>query len=123
VIRRLDLRSAAEVVLPRAQLDVEHALQVVGPLCDDVRERGEVAVLEYGERFDGVRPASLRVDPARITAALDGLDPAVQEGLTESIARLRATCEAHDAEGEAELERQVAEVGRASGRVRVFAPV
>lgn len=94
MIRRLDLRSAAEVVLPRAQLDVEHALQVVGPLCDDVRARGEAAVLEYGERFDGVRPASLRVDPARITAALDGLDPAVREGLTESIARLRATCEA-----------------------------
>ncbi|WP_187271728.1 histidinol dehydrogenase [Aeromicrobium terrae] len=94
MIRRLDLRSTDEVVLPRAQLDVEHALEVVGPLCDDVRERGEAAVLEYGERFDGVRPASLRVDPARITAALDGLDPAVREGLTESITRLRATCEA-----------------------------
>ncbi|TXL63316.1 histidinol dehydrogenase [Aeromicrobium terrae] len=93
-MRRLDLRSTDEVVLPRAQLDVEHALEVVGPLCDDVRERGEAAVLEYGERFDGVRPASLRVDPARITAALDGLDPAVREGLTESITRLRATCEA-----------------------------
>jgi histidinol dehydrogenase len=93
VIRRLDLRRD-DGVLPRADLDVERALEVVAPLCEDVRQRGEEAVLEYGERFDHVRPASLRVDPAEVDAAAAALDPDVRAGLEESIARLRRTCEA-----------------------------
>ena len=94
MIRRLDLRLDASAELPRAQLDVEHALDVVRPLCDDVRARGEAAVLEYGERFDGVRPASLRVDPADSRRALEALAPDVRAALEESIRRLRLTCEA-----------------------------
>jgi histidinol dehydrogenase len=93
VIRRLDLRHD-EGVLPRAQLDVEHALAVVAPMCEDVRLRGEEAVLEYGERFDRVRPTALRVDPAELARAADALDPEVRAGLEASIARLRRTCEA-----------------------------
>ncbi|WP_375003789.1 histidinol dehydrogenase [Aeromicrobium sp. CTD01-1L150] len=98
MIRRLDLRQDAPggsaARLPRAQLDVEHALSVVAPLCDDVRDRGEEAVLEYGERFDGVRPASLRVPAEQLDAALEKLDADVRAALEVSIARLRATCEA-----------------------------
>ncbi|GAA0190329.1 histidinol dehydrogenase [Cytobacillus oceanisediminis] len=94
MIRRLDLRLDPTAELPRAQQDVEHALEVVAPLCEDVRARGEEAVLEYGERFDGVRPASLRVAPEHLAAALEALDPAIRAGLEESVARLRVTCEA-----------------------------
>ncbi|KQP26319.1 histidinol dehydrogenase [Aeromicrobium sp. Leaf272] len=94
MIRRLDLRLDPTAELPRAQQDVEHALEVVAPLCEDVRARGEEAVLEYGERFDGVRPASLRVAPEHLAAALAELDPAIRAGLEESVARLRVTCEA-----------------------------
>ncbi len=94
MIRRLDLRLDPTAELPRAQQDVEHALQVVAPLCEDVRARGEEAVLEYGERFDGVRPESLRVAPEHLEKALANLDPAIRAGLEESIARLRTTCEA-----------------------------
>lgn len=93
-VRRLDLRHDDRIELPRAQLDVAHALDVVAPLCDDVRDRGEAAVLEAGERFDGVRPAALRVEAADLKEALESLDPAVRAGLEESIARLRRTCEA-----------------------------
>lgn len=94
MIRRLDLRLDPTAELPRAQLDVEHALAVVGPVCEDVRERGEAAVLELGERFDGVRPESLRVPADALADALASLDPAIRAALEESIRRLRATCEA-----------------------------
>jgi histidinol dehydrogenase len=99
VIRRLDLRHD-DGVLPRGKLDVEHALEVVAPLCEDVRKRGEEAVLEYGERFDRVVPASLRVEPGELTRALEALDADARAGLEASIDRLRRTCEA-------ELERTV----------------
>jgi histidinol dehydrogenase len=95
VIRRLDLRGqtlrsrALRAVLPRAALDVEHAAQLVRPLCDDVRDRGVDALLDLTERFDGVRPASIRVPAAMLDAALDGLDTDVRAGLAESIRRAR----------------------------------
>ncbi len=94
MIRRLDLRTDPTADLPRAPLDVETALEVVAPLCEDVRARGEAAVLEYTERFDGVRPESLRVAPEHLARALDELDPAVRAALEESVRRLRLTCRA-----------------------------
>lgn len=81
-------------MVPRAEIDVDHALNAVIPLCEDVRERGAAAVLDAGERFDGVRPQALRVPAEAMQQALADLDPAVAAALDESIARLRATCEA-----------------------------
>ena len=103
MLRRLDLRDQTDGyrdAVPRAEVDVEHALAAVVPICDDVRDRGAAAVLDAGERFDGVRPERLRVSAEDIEKARVGLDPAVLEAIDESISRLRATCEA-------ELERTV----------------
>lgn len=93
-MRRLDLRSDPTADLPRAAVDVDRALDVVAGLCDDVRRRGETAVLEHTERLDGVRPDSLGVPVEALTAALEGLAPAVRAGVEESAARLRRTCHA-----------------------------
>jgi histidinol dehydrogenase len=95
VIRRLDLRGqtlrprALRGIVPRAALDVEHAVERVRPLCDDVRDRGVAALLDLTERFDGVRPAGIRVPAAALAAALDRLAPDVRAGLEESIRRAR----------------------------------
>jgi histidinol dehydrogenase len=95
VIRRLDLRGrqlrARELrgTVPRAELDVEAALEAVRPICDDVRERGAAALRELGERFDGVRVDALRVPAEALAAALSDLDPAVRAALEESIRRAR----------------------------------
>ncbi|NSC21160.1 histidinol dehydrogenase [Streptomyces albus subsp. chlorinus] len=76
-------------LLPRAELDVEAALEKVRPLCDDVRHRGSAAVLEYTEKFDGVRLERLRVPSEAPAKALEELDPAVRAALEESIRRAR----------------------------------
>ena len=74
---------------PVPQFDVEAALETVRPIVDDVRDRGADAVLEWGERLDGVRPPSLRVPVATLQQALADLDPAVRAALEESIRRAR----------------------------------
>jgi histidinol dehydrogenase len=93
MIRRLDLRAGLPAnigaVIPRAAMDVEHALAAVRPIIDDVARRGAEAVLEHGERFDGVRPLHLRVPRDRLTAALDALDPDVRTALEIAIDRVR----------------------------------
>ncbi|MBX6391462.1 MAG: histidinol dehydrogenase, partial [Frankia sp.] len=93
--RRLDLRgeapSPAEIRqrLPRAAMDVEDAAEAVRPICDDVRDRGDAAVLDATERLDRVRPASLRVPADALERAAANLDPAVRDALTEAIRRTR----------------------------------
>jgi histidinol dehydrogenase len=100
MIRRIDLRGAARAAVdlgsavPRAAFDVEAAVHVIRPVCDDVRERGVEAVLEYSARFDGVEQADIVVPPAALAEALAGLDPDVRAALEESVRRLRQTCEA-----------------------------
>lgn len=96
MIRRIDLRGqtlrarALRGVVPRARLDVAHAVEKVRPICDDVRDRGEAALVELTERFDGVRLESIRVPAQALQQALHALDPAVRAALEESIRRARA---------------------------------
>ena len=54
-----------------------------------VRNRGVAAALEFTERFDGVRPSSVRVPADALRTELQQLDPAVRAALEESIARVR----------------------------------
>jgi histidinol dehydrogenase len=95
VLSRIDLRgrdlSARELlsVVPRAEVNVADALAVVEPILADVRERGEDALREYGQKFDGVAPASLRVPAHELATALATLDPIVRAGLDEAIVRVR----------------------------------
>ncbi len=118
MIRRIDLRGSGAPdyrdVVPRADFDVEAALDVVRPICDAVRRRGVEAITELTARFDGVEQTDIAVPRAAMTAALEGLDPKVRSGLEESIRRLRATCEA---ELEQDITTQVVPGGTVSRRM------
>lgn len=76
-------------VLPRGGTDVNSVLPIVQPIVEAVKERGADAALEYGEKFDGIRPAAVRVPQEQIAAAVDTLDQTVIDGLNESIRRIR----------------------------------
>ncbi|MFD7706277.1 histidinol dehydrogenase [Streptomyces sp. NPDC059785] len=96
MISRIDLRGAAlpegaalRDLLPRADFDVSAALEKVRPICEDVHHRGDAALIEYAERFDGVRLETVRVPAGALTEALEGLDPEVRAALEESIRRAR----------------------------------
>ncbi|MFD5031261.1 histidinol dehydrogenase [Streptomyces sp. NPDC058405] len=96
MISRIDLRGdtlpeggALRDLLPRAEFDVAAALEKVRPICEDVLHRGTAALIEYAERFDGVKLERVRVPAAALADALEGLDPAVRAALEESIRRAR----------------------------------
>ena len=100
MIRRVDLRGSAaaspdyRTLVPRAEFDVDAAVEVVRPICEEVRERGVPAILEFSSQFDGVDRTEIGVPVEALQRALDQLDPDVRAGLEESIRRLRQTCEA-----------------------------
>jgi histidinol dehydrogenase len=95
MIRTVDLRGATPSrhdlarAIPRAELDVAAASAAAAELIEEVRAGGPDALLAQAERFDGVRPASLRVPREAIAAAADRLRPEVREAIEESIRRVR----------------------------------
>ncbi|HEV8024364.1 MAG TPA: histidinol dehydrogenase [Candidatus Nanopelagicales bacterium] len=92
MLRLIDVRDSAadpRTQVPRAAMDLADAGAAIQPVLDDVRDRGAVAVLEASERFDGVRPSSLRVPSGVIDEAVRGLDPAVRAALEVAIERAR----------------------------------
>ncbi len=105
MLRRIDLRDTARpgfpaghapvdyrALVPRAAFDVEAAMEVVRPICDDVRRRGREAVLAATQAHDGVRLDDIAVPPRALADALAALDSDVRAALEESVARLRRTC-------------------------------
>ncbi|MCU1514969.1 MAG: hisD [Microbacteriaceae bacterium] len=100
MIQTIDLRglkpSRAELLglVPRSTTDVSAATAAASELITDVRARGEDALLDQAERFDGVRPKHVRIDPAAIGSAVRMLDPLVRDALEEAITRVRAASQA-----------------------------
>ncbi|ACV79496.1 histidinol dehydrogenase [Nakamurella multipartita] len=93
MLQRIDLRAGLPRVLgdvlPRAAVDIGSATATVAPIIEDVRHRGAAAVLDAAQRFDGVRPAAVRVPVEVIEAASGALTGSLRAALVESIARAR----------------------------------
>jgi len=71
---------------------LDDAFAAVAPIVSDVRERGDAALLEWTERFDGPRPDGLRVPAERIRGA--EVPPDVLEALRRMIRAVRLFSEA-----------------------------
>lgn len=91
-LRERDTTDPRSYEIPRGEVDIESALTLVKAIVDEVVRGGDAAVLDLGEKFDGVRPAALRVPTEAMASALEQLDPDVRSALETSIERLRATC-------------------------------
>ncbi|MFE5208354.1 histidinol dehydrogenase [Streptomyces sp. NPDC056600] len=132
MISRIDLRGdalpegpALRSLLPRADFDVSAALEKVRPICEDVHHRGDAALIDFAEKFDGVRLESVRVPAAALAEALEGLDPEIRAALEESIRRVRTV---HRAQRRTNHTTQVAPGGTVTEkwvpvqRVGLYAP-
>ncbi|MFT4110649.1 histidinol dehydrogenase [Propionicimonas sp.] len=98
MLRTIDLRGTRapdyRSVLPRAEFDVEAAVEQVRPIVRAVAERGAEALAEYSLRFDHVAPEHFRVPGGALADAEAGLAPEVREAFREAIARRRKVAEA-----------------------------
>lgn len=96
IMRIIDLRgqslTRAELLdaMPRAAMGTSEASELVRPILEDVKARGAAALRDFGEKFDGVRPATLRVPVEAMRQAVETLDPEVRAAIEESVRRARA---------------------------------
>jgi len=94
MIRILDLANPAARVqalsLRAANRSSPQIASAVAAIVADVRERGDVAVRELTERFDGARLQSMFLDDARWDGLAAQCPPAVREALATAQERVRA---------------------------------
>ena len=99
LIRRKDHERLAaklrQIVQRNVALDTALMAQVAG-IIDDVRARGDAALVEYTGRFDdfSLQPSELRVKEETLREFAGRADTSVIEGLREAIARVRRFHEA-----------------------------
>jgi histidinol dehydrogenase len=99
LLRIVDLRAGLPVpavlnrLVPRASLTIETAVDQVAGLIEDVANRGEEALIEVTQKFDGFDPSPIRVPKAELQAALEGLSPSLKLALETAIARVRKVSE------------------------------
>ena len=66
------------------------AEEAVARIIADVQSRGDAAVLDYSQRLDGVKPASLRVSREEIQAAFKKADPSLVSALRTAAEQVRS---------------------------------
>lgn len=92
VLRRVTPRELEAI--PRAVVDAE-TLVAATSIVEDVRRRGEAALLDYAERFDGwVRGTPWIHERSELRNALEGLSRAERDALTRLAGRIAAFAQA-----------------------------
>lgn len=87
-------RAQYKRAIPRAGLDVAHAMIAIEPILDRVKHGNEATLRTLAKEFDGVEPEHIRVPASAIDQALADLDPNVRIALETSIGRVRLFHEA-----------------------------
>lgn len=95
MLRTIDLRggsrkvSALRSLVPRAQLNLDQAVELVAPIVASVAKDGAKAAQEWSKKFDSVAAPQIRVPQEILDSALKNLDPQLRESLEVTIAQVR----------------------------------
>lgn len=80
-----------EFVMRRAETDISGHMQLAKEVSDDIRRRGDAAVLEYTAKFDHVTltQEQIKVKPEEIEAGYRNLDPATRQALEYAVKNIK----------------------------------
>ncbi len=68
-------------LLRRAQADIDDVAGQVRPILEDVKTRGDAALLDYAKKFDQADLKNLKVSPEEFEAAEKSLDPDIKKAI------------------------------------------
>lgn len=76
-------------VMRRAQADIESVSEVVRPIVEDVRLRGDAALLDYAQRFENAKLSDIKVTSRAFDDAEGALDDRVKAAITRCVRNVR----------------------------------
>ncbi|MGE5570590.1 MAG: histidinol dehydrogenase [Rhodospirillales bacterium] len=89
MIRVIESKNAGRLLRRRAA-QMARAEETVRPILEDVRKRGDRAVLEYARHFDGLDRPSVRVPVRELKSAADRLSPDLRRAIETAAKNIRA---------------------------------
>ena len=89
MIRILQSKQIGQL-LARRSARMSQAEAVVRPILEDVRRRGDRALMEYARKFDGFSRRSVRVPEGDLRAARESLAPEFRSAVAQAEANIRA---------------------------------
>jgi histidinol dehydrogenase len=92
MLARVDLRGSADVraALARPPVAADDVSTAVAAIVADVRARGDAALRDCTERFDGFRPEALAVAHEELDAAVGRIEPELRKALELAHAQILA---------------------------------
>ena len=80
-----------DFIMKRAELDISEQMKIAREVSDDIRARGDQAVLEYTAKFDKVQLTAdqMKVKPEEIESGYNNLDGDTREALEYAIKNIR----------------------------------
>jgi histidinol dehydrogenase len=89
MIRIIDSKQAGRL-LTRREARMAEAERTVRPILEDVRKRGDKALLEYARRFDGLERRGVRVPERELEEAARGLSPELKAAVRAASKNIRS---------------------------------
>src|ERR1700676_3127043 len=83
----------AQAFITRKAIRLAEAEQIVAPILDAVRKRGDEAVLEYARKFDNLTGSDVRIRPAEWRAAESNVTPEFMAALDTAAKNIREYAE------------------------------
>jgi len=83
----------AQRFITRKAVRLVEAEQIVAPILEDVRKRGDEAVLEYARKFDGLQGIDLAVPESELEAAAGRVAPEFKKALETAAKNIREYAE------------------------------
>lgn len=88
MLRIIDISEAQDLITRKA-LRLAEAEQIVAPILDDIRHRGDDALFEYARKFDHLPDPDVRVHAPEFAAAQSRLVPGFQSAMETAVANIR----------------------------------
>ena len=80
-----------EFIMKRAESDISEQMKIAKEVSDDIRKRGDEAVLEYTAKFDHVTLSAdeMKVKPEELEAGYERLDTETREAIEYAVKNIR----------------------------------
>ena len=83
------IKEQMDELLKRSESDQSDIEKTVKDIIDNIKKRGDEALLEYTEKFDGVELSDIKVTKEEVTAAREAVGEEFLEILEEAAANIK----------------------------------
>jgi len=76
-------------IMRRSQANIDGVIKIVEPIIEDVKSRGDAALIDYAKKFDGANVTSLKATPEEFEAAEAALDEDLKAAIKHCAANVK----------------------------------